>query len=143
MSGWPDVEGALRYFLRAHPATHALVGNRVFFAVPRHTNANSWPLITVARVGGARDPSEVPLDRPFIELQVWGELDGNGNAKKDGATAVVNALRSALDDIGNGTALGSEVAGYGVQEAGVAWAPDPDTGRPRYVVTAEVAALSS
>jgi hypothetical protein len=138
---WPDTEGALRDWLREQPSLQALVARRVFFGVPR--NARQWPLVTVQRVGGAEDISEAPVDRALVQIDVWGEIDGSGNGDKAGTTAVVNALRSLLGSVKHRTPLNATVDALGVTVAGVAWVPDPADDRPRYVVTAEVTAVSS
>jgi hypothetical protein len=143
MSDWPDVEGALRDYLRADAGVSALVGQRVFFDIPKATRDSSWPMITVARVGGATDASEVPLDLALMSIDVWGSLDASGNGDKAGAAAVVNAVRSALEAMNGRTTLTTGVDGFGVQEAGVVWLPDPGNGRPHYTVTAEVTAIAS
>jgi hypothetical protein len=143
MSEFPDVEGALRAYLRADAGVSALVGQRVFFDVPRSTRESSYPLITVARVGGGTDASDVPIDLALISIDVWGTLDASGNGDKAGATAVVNAVRSALEAMNGRTTLSAGVDAFGAQEAGVVWLPDPDNGRPHYTVTAEVTAIAS
>lgn len=141
MSDWPDVEGGVRAYLRADTAVNALIGNRQFFAVPSNP---TFPLLTVARVGGGQDAgTDAPVDLALVDITIWGELDSNGYGDKAGAWAVVNAVRSALEAISGRTTLTSGVIGHGAEVAGVVWAPDPDNGRPRYVVTAEVTATSS
>lgn len=142
MSTWPDVEGGLRSHLRSVTAlTTALGGQRIFWEVP---DAPPYPCITIARVGGGDTPgSDAPVDNALISFECWGEIDAQGRGKWRELTAVVNALRSALEDIRGRTTLASGVDAFGVQVAGVVRAPDPDNGRPRYVVTAEVTSISS
>lgn len=141
MSTWPDVEGAVRDWLRDDTALQALIGRRVFFGVPR--NATRWPLVTVQRIGGSQDPGEAPVDRALIQLDIWGEIDGSGNGDKAGATAVLNAVRSRLDDVKHRTPLNASVDAFGCEVAGVVWAPDGEDDRPRYALTVEVVAVSS
>jgi hypothetical protein len=144
MSEWPDVEGAVRDWLRADPGVSAFVGSRVFFGVPRNArDPQSFPLVTVARVGGAADPNEAPVDLALLSIECWGSIDPSGNGDKAEATAVVNAVRSALEGINGRTALSGFVDAFGVAEAGVVFAPDPDNDRPRYVLTAEVTAMAT
>lgn len=137
---WPDVEGALRTWLREHADIQAVVGRRVFFGVPK---SPTWPLITVQRIGGGQDSSEAPVDLALVQLDVWGSIDPSGNGRKAETTAAVNALRSVLGSVSNRTALTSAVDVFGIEVVSVVWAPDPEDDRPRYVVTAEVAAMSS
>jgi len=139
MSDWPDVEGALRAHLRADAGVAALVGARVFFAIPSDARAASYPLVTVSRIGGGQSPtSDAPLDLALVSIDVWG-----AERDKAAATAVVNAVRSTLEEINGRTTLTADVDAFGVQVAGVVWAPDPDNGRPHYAITAEVTAISS
>jgi hypothetical protein len=141
MSDWPDIEGAMRDYLRADTAVNALIGNRQFFAVPA---TPTYPLLTVSRVGGGQDAdTDAPIDVALVSIDIWGELDANGYGDKAGALAVVNAVRSALEAISGRTTLTNGVTGHGAEVVGVAWAPDPDNGRPHYAVTAEVTATSS
>lgn len=142
MSTWPDLEGAIRAYLRADTGiVTALGGARVFFSIPDNP---TWPLITVARVGGGQSQtSDAPVDSALISIDVWGELDANQRPKKIQATAVVNAVRSALDVIRGRTTLTTDVDVFGANVAGVVWAPDPDNGRPHYAITAEVIGISS
>lgn len=138
---WPDVEGALRTWLRADAGLQAVVGNRVFFGVPKR--ATTWPLITVQRVGGGQDFSDAPVDLALVQLDVWGQHDASGNGMKSEALTVLNTLRSRLDSLKNRTALSDDVDAFGIEVLSVVWAPDPEDDRPRYVVTAEVSAISS
>lgn len=139
---WPDVEGALRTYLRANAGVQtALGGQRVFLAVP---DDPPWPLVTVTRVGGGESAtSDAPVDQALVSIECWGEIDANGRPKWLALMTVVNAVRSALDVIRGRTTLSSDVDGFGITVAGVVRAPDPDNGRPRYVVTAEVTAICS
>lgn len=142
MSDWPDLEGALRSHLRADAGVQAaLGGSRVFFAIPDNP---TWPLVTVSRVGGGQsDTSDAPVDAALMSIDVWGEIDPNGRPKKIQATDVVNAVRSALDMVRGRTTFTADVDVFGVTVAGVAYAPDPDNGRPHYAITAEVIGISS
>jgi hypothetical protein len=138
---FPDPEGTIRAYLRADPDVSAIVGNRVFFGVPRKANEETFPLVTVARIGGADDPSEVPVDLGLLDISCWGSIDASGNGLKAPATELANAVRSALHRIRERTSAGTGTDVFGVQIGGVVWAPDPDNDRPRYVITAEVASI--
>ena len=137
----PDVEGALRTWLRGRTAITALVGQRVFFGVPK--KADTWPLITLTRVGGGDDQSQAPVDRALIQIDCWGDLDTSGNGKKADATTLVNTVRAELQAVDRRTALSADVDALGINVETVVYLPDPDNARPRYVVTAEVTAVSS
>jgi hypothetical protein len=141
---WPDVEGAVRTYLRAHTDVVAQVGARVFFGIP---DEPTWPLIVVSRVGGFEDPSDAPIDQAMVQLDCWGafHLDGSTEVltrpNKASATAVLRAVRQAHSDLIHVPATVT-VAGATVRIDGGAWQsdpyiPDPSDGRPRYVVTAQ------
>jgi hypothetical protein len=141
---YPDVEGALRTWLRGQATITALVGQRVFFGVPRKANEASFPMIVVRRVGGTDDGSEAPVDRALIQFDAWGSLDASGNGDKAAATTLVNTLRALFFTVRGRTALTATVAAFGITVVGgPLWLPDPDNDRPRYVVTAEVTAIST
>jgi len=138
VSAWPDVEGGVRDWLRADTAITALVAGRVFFGIPEGATDATFPLVTVARVGGGQDPSEAPLDLALIDVSVWGRL-----RDKAGATEVLNAVRSRLEEIRGRTTLATGVDAFGAEVVGVVWLPDADNARPRYSVTAEVTAMAA
>lgn len=133
----PDVEGAMRTYLRAASNVHALVGNRVFFGVPK---SPTWPLVTVALAGGIDDPSDAPVDQSLLQIDCWGEINESGTGIKAGATALVNAVRSAVWRLNHSTYRTSGCVLHGGAVVSAVWLPDPDTDRPRYSVTAEVTA---
>lgn len=143
MSTWPDVEGALRTWLRAQSGVSAIVGNRVFFGVPRKATESSFPMVVVTRVGGAPDLSEAPVDLALVQVDCWGSLNGAGDPLKATATDLVNAVRAALESVNGRTTLTAGVDVFGIAVESVIWSPDPDNDRPRYSVTAEVAAIAS
>lgn len=73
-------------------------------------------------------------DRPFARFNVW-------DVSAATAEAAAYALRALLEHAPPGTALGlaaspSSVRLVGADTAPPIWAPDPDTGTPRFVVTA-------
>lgn len=143
MTAFPDTEGAVRAWLRSAPDVSALVGQRVFFGVPKGATEATFPLVVVQRVGGGDDPSEAPVDIALVQLDCWGGIDDSGNGRKAQATALVNAVRSAAADLRSPITPIPNVVLHGVNVESVVWLPDADNDRPRYVVTAEVTAISS
>lgn len=138
----PDVEGGIRAWLRADPGVAALVGNRVFFEVPRH--GTTFPLVTVARAGGGSDPSDVPIDRAVLRINVWGDMTAAGTPNKAGCTAVMNAVWAALLRIRSRTTVVAGTDVFGVSVNTVLWLPDPPPEeRPRYSLTVFVTAIAS
>jgi hypothetical protein len=138
----PDVEGAMRTWLRTIPAVTAVVAQRVFFGVPKAAVEATFPLVVVQRVGGGDDASEAPIDVALIQLDCWGSLGANGIGDKASATRLCNAVRSACRSFwGPQLVPGVDAAGITVQS--VIWLPDPANDRPRYSLTVEVAAIST
>lgn len=131
---YPNVEEALRTFLRANAGLTALVGNRVFYDIPSDT---AYPLIVISRIGGGDDESEACIDQAVMRFAVW----GNHNARS-ATNAVVAALRSALRSIRGSTLIATGVRAYGATVDSVIFAPDPETNRPRFIVTARVTAIA-
>jgi hypothetical protein len=138
---FPDTEGGLRTFLRASTGVAALVGTRVFFGVPR--DAPTFPLVTVARVGGGmRAAEEAPIDYALIQVDAWGRRWEDGGTKAE-AFAVAQAVMTALSGIRGRTTLQAGTVAFDATVLALLWAPDPDTDQPRYSMTVEVVALAS
>lgn len=143
MTAWPDVEGALRTWLRTQTDVTTIVGNRVFFGIPRKAIETTFPLVSIERVGGGADLSEAPVDLALIQIDCWGSLNTNGDPLKATATTLVNAVRASLESVTTRTTLTTGVDVFGINVESVVWAPDPDNDRPRYAITAEVTAIAS
>lgn len=138
MSTWADVEGLVRTYLRADAGVTGLVGQRVFFGIPKEAKERTFPLVVVSRAGGGQAPGEAPLDVAIIQVDCWGSIDERtGNGIKATATALVNTVRAAFEAVG--TDATAVLAGANVES--VLWLPDQDNDRPRYVLTAEVSSI--
>lgn len=135
---YSDVEGGMRDYLRVYGPVVAIVGQRSFFGVPR---TPTWPLVTIGLAGdGSEETSDAPIVHVLLQIDCWGELNADGLGLKAGATALVNAVRSAVERL-NHHAFRTDhclLHGGGVESA--LWLPDPDNDRPHYSVTAEVTA---
>lgn len=126
----PDVEGALRSYLRADAGVAALFGTRVFFGVD---DPSEYPVAVVQRIGGGLDSLEGLQDVALVQVDVWGDVHAKATAF-DGMAAVLEALNS-LDRYTSGTTL---LLGANVQS----WAFLPDEGeRARYSCTVQVYAV--
>lgn len=128
---WPDIEGKVRTLLRADPGVTALVGSRVFFGVPREPSA--WPVVTVQRVGGGPDGSQVPADDALIQVDIFGRVDPSGHGDKAQTWTVTAAIIGALEAQDRGS--------WACQVLSVLWLPDPTDDRPRYSLTVRVLAV--
>lgn len=137
-----DPELAVRDYLRADATVNGLIGNRIFFGAPRN-GAPTTAFATVRRVAGQDDLSEAPLDLSQLQIDCWGQKATQGpGGSKASANALRAAVRGALREIRGTTTQGSTVL-YGANVIGDVWAPDPESDRPRYVVTAEVTARAA
>lgn len=130
---WPDVEGAMRDYLRADAGVSALVSTRVFFGIPR--NGARFPLAVVRKVAGRQDGSEAPLDVATIQVDAWGTTKAN-------AATLRSAVRDACDALREPTTQGTVVL-YGANCVGDTWVPDPESDQPRYAMTFEVVARAA
>jgi hypothetical protein len=142
---FPDVEGGVRDYLRAHASVSALVGTRVFFGIPA---APTFPLITVTRVGGTDDTSEATIDQALVQIDCWGRLYADTDPTHKGGDkaqcdAVRRAVRRAFRDIRTATALNASTVAYGARVESDPFRPDPDSDRPRYAVTASITARAA
>lgn len=114
-SNLPDVEGALRSWLRTHPRL-AVLGTRVFFGIPEGT---SYPLVTVARIGGGSYD-------PRLSLSAYAD-------SKNSAADVAQRIAAAVEGIEN-TSLAAGVLAQGASVDTILWQPDQPDGKPRYII---------
>jgi hypothetical protein len=132
MSAWPDVDGAVRTWLRADTGVQAIAAQRCYFGVPKPEPV--WPLTTVQRVGGGNAPGDAPVDEAQIQIDCWGEIYPSGNGNKSQAWQLARAVRAALEVV-NDTLIATGVRAA-IDVESVSYAPDPTNDRPRYIVSA-------
>ena len=140
---YPDVEGALRTWLRAQPAVTALVAQRVFFGVPE--KATTFPIISIQRVGGTDDISDAYIDQAIIQIDCWGRLYADTDVSKKGGDkagcdVLRRTVRTALAGIRDATPLDSSVVALNALVLSDPYIPDPADGRPRYAITTQITA---
>jgi hypothetical protein len=128
---YPDVEGAVRDWLRDQAAVAALVDDRVFMGVPK---ATQFPLIVVHLVGGGPVTGDVPMSSELIQMDCWGP-----GRNKAVAVAVKNAVVGAIESLESGTPMNEAAVGLWARTTSNVWLPDFETDQARYVVTAEFA----
>lgn len=131
------IQAPLRDWLRERTALTALLGTdtngteQVYAGgLPDAANLTSGPAVVLYTAGGL--DGGTGLDRPFARFNIWAE-------EAPDAEAVAYKLRHVLSQAA-GAALGpaaspSSVRLVGADTAAPLWAPDPDTNRPRFVVT--------
>lgn len=137
---FPDVEGAVRTWLRNQPAVTAIVGNRVFFGVPKGAQEHTFPLVTVRLISATLDPY-VPVTTALIQVDCWGPIDASGNGDKAAAWTLVNTISALFHSIEN-TTITATTRALGATVESVVWLPDSEPDRPRYSLTAEVQAIT-
>lgn len=132
------VTAPLRDWLREHAGLAAYRGTdangteQVYAGgFPDAVDLTDGPAFAIYTAGGL--DGGTALDRPFVRANVVA-------ATAEAAEAAAYALRSVLDHAA-GAALGptadpSDVRLVGAETDPPIWAPDPDTNRPRFVVTA-------
>lgn len=133
----PDVEGAVREYLRQNARTTAVVGQRILLGVD---NPSGFPVVSLQRIGGgfAATDAEGLVDYALLQVDVWGDVHAKASAWA-ATSAVVVALRQDLAAGGGYTAAGkATLKGAEVQS----WLFSPDESeRARYIITAQVVAV--
>ena len=140
---FPDVEGAVRTWLKTKPAVTAIVSTRVFFGVPKGAVEATFPLVTVTRVGGGDSDSDAPDDNALIQLDCWGSISDAGFGDKAGCRTLANKVRAECKAVTGSQTLATGVDAGGMNVVSDIWLPDPANDRPRYSLTVEVAAIST
>lgn len=118
-----DVEAALADHLATQLSAHGDTAP-VVIGVP---NPRPARFVRLVRVGGSQ--SNLVTDRPRIVAECWADVGVDAAALATKVRALINA-----------TAPGYMEAMWvdRVIDVGMAFLPDPDTGIPRYLVTAEL-----
>lgn len=136
---FPDVEGAIKDFLKADAGIVSIFSTRVFLGMPRKTG--TFPAVGITRVGGGQGPGDSPLDMAIIQFDVYGETADKGGGRQATTTAAL-AVRKALSSIRGKTRLNESVVAYDVRIASSFFSAMPGDDRPRYIVTAVVPAIA-
>lgn len=87
----PETEGAMRGWLRQAPHVSALVGQRVYFAVPEQDRPQ-LPFVVFYRIGGL--PDSFQHDNPDFIIEAWG---ANKNQASIVAVAVATDIMNSND----------------------------------------------
>lgn len=131
------IQAPLRDWLREQTALAADLGTdsngtvQVYAGgLPDAADLTDGPAVVLYTAGGL--DGGTALDRPFCRFNVWADT-------APAAEQAAYTLRSVLEHAA-GAALGPSATPSAVRLAGAdtaapLWAPDPDTNRPRFVVT--------
>lgn len=122
-----DVEEAMRRWLRTHALLTTALSGRVYFGTPEGNPTT--PFVTLARIGGAPQLGEAPVEDVRVSFTVW---SGNKKTSSDVARALVQALHQM-----NNETLSDEVHGYGATVDSVLFLAT-DVKYPRYVVDSTI-----
>lgn len=120
----PDIEQLMSSFLGDQSEIVALVGDRVYTAVPK---APVWPLLLVRRIGGVPIVGNpLRVDQPIVQL------DAYGGTKKQ-ARDLCETARAAIQQRVQGTHATGVVASF--RFGNMNWLPDQfyEPAKPRYV----------
>lgn len=125
-----DVEALVSKHLRAAPAVTALVGDRVYSAIPKRAE---WPLVRLTRVGGGPVGTPNVLDAGRIQVDAFG---GSKAQARELAATVIGELVANLA----GQHDGGESTVTAVRAGSLRSNPDPtfDPPKPRYVAEVTV-----
>src|SRR5688572_25728630 len=131
---WPDIEGALRTWLRADPDIQSFFGQRVFFGAPRHTTTESFPMIVITRIGGGQRSGDAPMDMPMLQLDVYGRKADEASGGRLAVTQGSALLRKVLSKMRGETRLDDDTVAWDPRVTTVVFSPLPGDDRPRMMV---------
>lgn len=131
---WPDIEGALRTYLRADTDIDSVFGDRIFFGAPRKTTTASFPMICITRIGGGQRSGDAPMDMPMVQLDVYGRKADEESGGRLAVTQGAALLRKVLSKIRGETRLDSTTVAWDPRVATVVFSPLPGDDRPRMMV---------
>lgn len=135
---WPDVEGAIRTFLRNDPGVAALVGKRVFFSVPKKAE---FPMILVTRIGGGESAGEAPLDLALIQFDIYGKKADEAGGGRAPVAAISSSVKKAISKIRGRVELVPGVTAFNARIASTFYSALPGDDRPRIIITAVIPAM--
>lgn len=117
----PDAELLAVTALRADADLAAIVDTRVYTSIPAEP---TFPLVRVVRVGGIPEIRQ-HLDVARLQVDAWGATKFEARTAAATAQAVLHRLVGSHDE-GVVTAV--------VDDLGLSWQPDAETGQPRYTL---------
>ena len=135
---WPDIEGALRDYLRNDADLVPLINRRVFFVAPKRA---VFPMILVTRIGGGQASGEAPMDTALLQLDIIGKKADEAGGGKGPVTQVALATQKALSKIRGRTVLVPGVTAFDARIASSFYSPFPGDDRPRQIITTVIPSI--
>lgn len=135
---WPDIEGAMRTYLRADADLVPLVNGRVFFSSPKNAQ---YPIIVITRIGGGESAGEAPLDMGFLQIDCIGKKADEQGGGKGPVTQIALAVAKSISKIKSGTEIAPGVRAFNARIASSFYSPFPGDDRPRQIITAVVPSI--
>ena len=125
-----DAEALVSAHLRAASSVTALVGDRVYTAIPKRAE---YPLVRLWRIGGGPTASPPVLDAARIQVDVYG---GSKAQARELAATVLGELEANLV----GVQAGGESTVTATRAGTLRFQPDTtyDPPKPRYIVDVQV-----
>lgn len=136
---FPDAMVDLRYWLRNDPILNPMHGGRVFFRLPKTTQA---PMLRISRIGGGQQiDSEVPIQDIQLTVEVWGMQNSDFQAVRQLVLAIEHVChqwqpRRLLNPSSN-TLMDNARFNTAYE------APDPETGWPRMICNLTVTVIAT
>lgn len=125
---FPNTEALASYIVRS-ASISGLVG--VYSSIPKNATDASFPMVTIQRIGGV-PPVRRALDMANIQVDVWGTSKTTAFNIAEAARRALHGADGTVYTTGGGAPVDAFVSGV-EDSMGLAWLPDPSTGRDRYV----------
>ena len=125
----PDLEAVVRTAISG-------AGYNAYSSIP---NSPTWPIAVVMRAGGFPAVRRY-LDSVRIQIDVWGGARGDTTpTPKSTIQDMAQNIRVVVLRL-EGKKVTTPVGAWisGVEDGGMIWLPDDDTGRDRYILTMQV-----
>ena len=137
---WPDIEGAMRTYLRNDAGVAAIFNGRVFFSVPKKAGT-LFPMVLVTRIGGGESAGEAPLDLALLQFDVIGKKPDEVGGGKGPVTLGSLAVKKAISKIRGRLELVPGVTAFNSRIASTFYSPLPGDDRPRIIITAVIPSI--
>ncbi len=129
---YPNAKEAVRAFLRDDTRLAELVNRRVFFKVPKDNQV--FPMLLVQMVYQAPESPGSPVMVATVQIDVLGV-----DQKDIDTSLIANEVVSAIESIEGSEVTGDNARAVWASVGSALPAPDADSARSRWIVTADFA----